>query len=232
LPHAWGKLNTDFPNYYMSARLVHEGFDTTRINEWAWLQREKDHRAVDVATIGILPITPFSTLVMWPLAAKHVWIVFNLGLLIPLFWMLRNLTGLSWQRIGLVFALSFPLHRNFLFGQFYLLLLVLIVAAVWAYLRGWHGLAGGLIAVAAACKIFPILLFVFFVQRRAWRALIAGAATLLAAGDSVRGIRAWRRLKFREEVSIPLAGTPRTRFDTSYPRFFSYAGCSGGDIHG
>jgi hypothetical protein len=188
LPHAWGKLNTDFPNYYMSARLMHEGFDTTRINEWAWLQREKDHRSVDVATIGILPITPFSTLVMWPLtgleplAAKHIWILFNLGLRIPLFWMLRNLTGLSWQRVGLVFALSFPLHRNFLFGQFYLLLLVLIVAAVWAYLRGWHGLAGGLIAVAAACKIFPILLFVFFVQRRAWRALIAGAATLLSGG--------------------------------------------------
>jgi hypothetical protein len=197
LPHAWGKLNTDFPNYYMSARLVHEGFDTTRINEWAWLQREKDHRAVDVATIGILPITPFSTLVMWPLAglapltAKHVWIVFNLALLIPLFWMLRNLTGLSWQRVGLVFALSFPLHRNFLFGQFYLLLLVLIVAAVWAYVRGWHGLAGGLIAVAAACKIFPILLFVFFVQRRAWRALIAGAATLLAAGGVSVAVFGW-----------------------------------------
>lgn len=197
LPNAWSKLNTDFPNYYMSARLVHEGFDTTRINEWAWLQREKDHRAVDLATIGIIPITPFSTLVMWPLtglaplAAKHVWIVFNLGLLIPLFWMLRSMTGLSWQRIGLVFALSFPLHRNFLFGQFYLLLLVLIVAAVWAYLRGWHALAGSLIAVAAACKIFPILLLVFFVQKRAWRALAAGAATLLAAGGVSIAVFGW-----------------------------------------
>ena len=67
MPRAWGKLNTDFPNYYMSARLAHEGYDTARVNEWVWLQREKDHRAVDIPIIGMLPITPFSTLVMWPL---------------------------------------------------------------------------------------------------------------------------------------------------------------------
>ena len=30
MPRAWNKLNTDFPNYYMSARLAHEGFDTAR----------------------------------------------------------------------------------------------------------------------------------------------------------------------------------------------------------
>ena len=32
-----------------------------------------------------------------------------------------------------------------------------------------------------ACKVFPVLLFVFFLQRRAWRALISGAITGLAA---------------------------------------------------
>ena len=32
MPRAWGKLNTDFPNYYMSARLAHEGYDTARMN--------------------------------------------------------------------------------------------------------------------------------------------------------------------------------------------------------
>ena len=67
LPRAWRTLNTDFPNYYMSARLAHEGFDTSRMYEWPWIEREKDHRAVDIRVIGLLPITPFSTLAVWPL---------------------------------------------------------------------------------------------------------------------------------------------------------------------
>ncbi|HEY1965086.1 MAG TPA: glycosyltransferase 87 family protein [Acidobacteriaceae bacterium] len=183
MPRAWSKLNTDFPNYYMSARLAHEGFDTAREYEWVWIEREKDHRAVDIRVIGLLPITPFSTLVMWPLiglsplVAKHAWILANLALLIPLGWLLRSITGLSYRRIALVFALCFPLHRNLLFGQFYVVLLLLIVGACWAYQRGFPALAGALVAIAAACKIFPVVLFVFFLRRGSWRALLSGAAT-------------------------------------------------------
>ena len=130
---------------------------------------------------------PFSTLFVWPLtglaplAAKHVWLLLNLALLVPLCWLLRSMTGLSYQRIALAFALSFPLHRNLLYGQFYLLLLLFIVAGCWAYLRGYHVLAGVLVAIAAAAKIFPVLFFIFFLQRRAWRALLAGAVTGMAA---------------------------------------------------
>jgi hypothetical protein len=105
----------------------------------------------------------------------------NLAFLIPIAWMLRSMTHLSYQRIALVFALSFPLHRNLLFGQFYILLLLLIVAACWAYLRGLHAVAGALVAVAAACKIFPVVFFVFFLRRKDWRALIWGAVAGLAA---------------------------------------------------
>ena len=192
MPRAWGKLNTDFPNYYLSARLAHEGFDTAREYEWVWFEREKDHRALDMTVIGLLPITPFSTLVMWPLtglsalAAKHIWILANLALLLPLGWLLRSITGLSYLRIALIFALCFPLHRNLLFGQFYVVLLLLIVAACWAFQRGLIALAGALVAIAAACKIFPVLLFVFFLRRGSWRALTAGAVTgALALASSV-----------------------------------------------
>jgi hypothetical protein len=87
------------------------------------------------------------------------------------------MTGLGYRRIALTLALSFPLYRNFEFGQFYILLLFLITAACWAYLRDHLALAGALVAIAAACKIFPVLFFVFFIQRRAWRALICGLVT-------------------------------------------------------
>jgi hypothetical protein len=197
LPSAWKTLNTDFPNYYLSARLAHEGYDTSRMYEWSWIEREKDHRAVDIRVIGLLPITPFSTLAMWPLtsltplAAKHVWILLNLAFLAPIAWALRSMSGLSYQRVALVLALSFPLHRNLQYGQFYVLLLLLIVAACWAYLRGLHALAGVLVAVAAAAKIFPLLFFVFFLPRRNWRALAWGAITMLAAAAVSIGVFGW-----------------------------------------
>jgi hypothetical protein len=197
MPRAWNGLVTDFPNYYMSARLAHEGYDTSRMYEWEWLQREKDHRAVDIRVIGLVPITPFSTLFMWPLtklaplAAKRVWILTTLALLIPLGWILRSMTGLTYQRIALAFALSFPFYRNLQFGQFYVFLLLLIAASCWAYVRGFRVLAGVLIGIAAACKIFPVLFFIFFLQRRAWRSLASGVLTG-AVGVAVSvGIFGW-----------------------------------------
>jgi hypothetical protein len=187
LPQAWKTLNTDFPNYYMAARLAHEGYDTSRMYEWSWIEREKDHRAVDIRVIGLLPITPFSTLAVWPLTglapltAKHIWILLNLTFLIPIGWMLRALTRLTYQQIALALSLCFPLYRNLLFGQFYVLILLLIVAACWSYLRGFRVLAGALVAIAAACKIFPALLLIFLLQRREWRALASSVLTGMAA---------------------------------------------------
>jgi len=187
LPRAWRSLITDFPNYYLAAQLAREGDDTSRMYEWTWIERQKDHHAIDVRVIGLAPITPFSTLVIWPLtglsplAAKQAWIVTNLLLLLPLAWFLQSMVGLGYRRIALAFAMSVPLYRNLEYGQFYVFLLLLIATACWAYLRGFHSLAGGLIALAAACKIFPILFFVFFLQRRDWRALIWGLITVTAA---------------------------------------------------
>ena len=187
MPRAWARLITDFPNYYLTARLVHEGYDTDRMYEWTWLQREKDHRSIDSEAVGLIPNTPLTSLIIWPLsafpalAAKHVWILVNLALLVPLCWLLRSLTGLSYQRAALVLALSFPLYRNLQFGQYYIFLLALIVAACWCYVRKFYAISGALIAIAAVCKIFPILFVLLFLERRAWRALASCAVTGAAA---------------------------------------------------
>ncbi len=185
----------------MAARLAHDGYDTSRMYEWSWIEREKDHRGVDIRVIGLLPITPFSTLAVWPLAgltplaAKHIWILVNLAFLIPISWMLRGMTGLGYRRIALVIFLSFPLHRNLLYGQFYVLLLLMITAACFSYLRGYRVLAGALVAIAAMCKVFPLLFLVFFLQRRDWRALTSGVITgvsSVAISIAVFGLNAHR----------------------------------------
>ena len=179
LPRAWRSLNTDFPNYYLAARLVREGVDPSRAYEWIWLQREKDHRNIDQRVIGLVPITPFSTLAMWPLtglpplAAKHAWLLFNLALLFPIAWLMSDVSGLSLLQVGCLLGLSFPLHRNLLYGQYYIVLLGILTAGCWAIQRQRNRMAGSLIALGVAVKIFPVILTLHFVRKKNWEALLA-----------------------------------------------------------
>ena len=187
LPGAWRTLNTDFPNYYLTASLLHEGFDTSRVYEWLWIERQKDHRQLDQRIVGMVPITPFSTLAVYPLTsmsaltAKRCWIVINLALLVATAFLLRGLTCLSWRRIALIAALSSSMRLNFMYGQYYVLLLFLLTLACWLYLRQrsfWSGVA---IGIAAGLKIFPAVFLLYFLRRKDWKAIAGGAVAGLAA---------------------------------------------------
>src|SRR5260370_37923330 len=96
VPDGWKTLNTDFSNYYLTARLAREKSDTSRIYEWIWLQRQKDHRDIDQRIISLVPITPFSTLAVWPLAAapplvaKHRWLILNIAIVVAVSVYLRS----------------------------------------------------------------------------------------------------------------------------------------------
>ena len=196
LPEAWNKLNTDFPNYYLTSRLLQEKFDTTRVYEWLWIQREKDHRDIDQRVVGMIPITPFSTLAVRPLVslsplmAKRCWLVVNLCLLAWIAVLLRSMTQMAWRRIALVIALSSPLHRNLLYGQYYVLLLFVLALACWFYLREQRLAAGMLIGVGFGLKIFPILYLLYFLRKRDYRVLaggIAGCAAVAVASIAAFG---------------------------------------------
>jgi Glycosyltransferase family 87/Dipeptidyl peptidase IV (DPP IV) N-terminal region/WD40-like Beta Propeller Repeat len=196
LPKAWQSLNSDFPNYYLTARLVREHYDTSRVYEWVWLQRQKDHRDIDQTTVGMAPITAFSTLALYPfasmpaLAAKRCWLTLNLGFLLATFWLLQRATTLSWRRILLIAALSFPLRVNFLLGQYYVLLLFLLTLACWLYLGQRRFMAGVFVGLAGGLKIFPFVYLLFFLRKRDWRAFAGGLVTslsILAASITIFG---------------------------------------------
>jgi hypothetical protein len=186
-PKAWHTLGSDFPNYYLAARLMRERYDTTRIYEWIWLQRQKDHRAIDQRTVGMVPITPFSTVFVYPfssmpaLTAKHFWLILNLGLLLATLALLQSLTSLSWRHVFLIAALSVPLRMNFLLGQYYILLLFLLTLACWLYVAQRRFMAGLLVGLAAGLKIFPIVYLLLFLRKRDWRAFAGGVLASLGS---------------------------------------------------
>jgi hypothetical protein len=192
LPAGWKTLNTDFSNYYLAARLVQEKTVTSRIYEWIWLQRQKDHRNIDQRIISFVPITPFSTLAVWPFAsappllAKHRWLVLNIAMVVAIVALLRSLTQLPLRRVILVAALSVPLNKNLLYGQYYVLLLLVLTLACWCYVRQKRFMSGLLVGLGFGLKLFPILYLGYFLRKRDFKAFAGGV--IGAAGAAIASI--------------------------------------------
>ena len=199
---AWRELNTDFPNYYLTARLYRGGSSLDRVYEWIWFQRQKDHAGIDRGVVGYVPLSPYSALLVAPLAmlpplvAKRCWLCANLVLLGATIPLLRSMTRLTHLRVTLLLFLSIvPLRANFLFGQQYLVLLFLVALAASFYLRGRDFACGAVLAVAAALKIYPVLFAAFFLLKGRWRALVGLSvvvASLIAAAIPLFGAETLR----------------------------------------
>ena len=194
---AWRTMNTDFPNYYLAASLHRHGIPLDRAYDWRWFQRYKDHLQIDQSIVGFAPHPPMCALPMLPLAvlppleAKRVWLILNLGFFTLALWILHRVTRLGWRRILLLsFLCMLPLRENFLFGQYYLLILLLICIAYYAFLRGHRFTCGALLAGAASLKIFPAFFLILFLRKRDWRAaagLIIGGIALAATSVIIFG---------------------------------------------
>jgi hypothetical protein len=199
---AWGRVNTDFPNYYLAARLLRGGYPLERVYDWVWFQRQKDHAGIDWGIVSYGPLTPFSALVLAPftslptLAAKRCWTVLNVLLLGGTLVLLRKTCRLSLRRIAIVtFLAVVPLRTNFDFGQQYVMVLFLVALAAWLSQAGKGALAGAIVAVATVLKLYPALFVVLFLLQRRWSALrgfFATVAMSFAGGVALFGIEPFR----------------------------------------
>jgi hypothetical protein len=143
-------------------------------------------------------LSPFAA-IDWP-AAGHVWLVFNLGLLVFVMWGVARLAGLEGRaRLGLWAGtlLLAPVATGMFVGQLALLTLALVVAG--ELLRagrvagsrpgGGSFASGALLGTAAVLKPQLGLLFlVYEAGRLRWKSCLGamGAIAVLAAIGSVR----------------------------------------------
>ena len=155
-----------------------------------------------------VPHPPFVALLVTPLgalpqaAASVVWLALELVCLVASFVLLRRNLGEPAVGIAVLLGASLlwpPVMLELLYGQLNLLVLVLLVAC-WAALRAdRQPLAGGLLALAAAAKVYPLLMVAYFLLRRkgraaAWFCLASaalGLVTLVCLGPEA--LRAYVR---------------------------------------
>ena len=200
----WRILNSDFPNYYLAASLYHRGIPLDRAYEWIWFQRQKDYLSIPQPLMAFIPNPPLCALPILPLsrlpplAAKHVWLVLNLGFLVLALGLLRRVTKLPWRRAAIIAMLCIvPLRANFLLGQYYVVILFLICAAYYCSVLNRRFASGLLLGAAASLKIFPALFLILFIWKRDWRSaagLVVGMAALTAISIAIFGSEVHRIL--------------------------------------
>ncbi len=199
---AWATLNTDFPNYYLSARLYLDGYPVERLADWAWMQRLKDHAGIDQPLVGFIPLTLFSSLVVAPLtalpilAAKRVWLAVSFLLLAAIGAILTRITKVGPRRIALLILIPIvPLRMHFHYGQQNVLLLFLVTLSAWAYFEERKFTAGAVLALASALKLYPAMLALLFVRKRQWRALAGLACGVVVVAISALALFGWEPVR-------------------------------------
>src|SRR5215813_6075876 len=134
---AWNSIVTDFPNYYVSAWAVRHGEDLSRLYDPVWFEREKHRSGIERPAALFNYFPPMNALIMWPLAelspikAKQAWTIINVIVLAAVIALTVKATGLGWLSSAAVAFLGLDaLGNNFTYGQFYIVLTLLMLAAI------------------------------------------------------------------------------------------------------
>ncbi len=101
-----------------------------------------------------------------------------------------------------------PLYDTLAYGQIDLLLLFLLTLALWALQERRELLAGGLIALGALFKIYPVLLLAFLVMKGHWRGLAGFVLGMLLANGLALLVMGWEMHRvYLTEVLPNIGGT-------------------------
>lgn len=91
--------------------------------------------------------------------------------------------GLSLAGIGMLLYAGyreFPAHITL--GNVNQIMLAILAGFVWTYLRGHYRIAGALLGLAIAIKVWPLALLPLVLRERQWQALAATSAIILGQG--------------------------------------------------
>jgi hypothetical protein len=168
---AWTAVNSDFANYYVSAKLVAGGEDLSNIYDNNWFQQKIKSFGID--TPG--KFAPFPPLTAWwllpftifkPLAAQQVFTLINLFFLFTGIVLIKKLTNFTWEHTALILLASgLGLANNFAFGQVYLIMTVAILLSVYLMQKNHTVLPGIILGYFTCLKYFPaVIIFALLIN--------------------------------------------------------------------
>ena len=181
------RMETDFPNYYTAAKLTAQHMPLRQFYDWVWFQRQIHYAGIDHQLGGYIPHTPLTMLPYLPLIefspqrAKQVWLLLEVILLAASVLLLSRIGRLPQLDVLVLSLLAYSsLSFNFELGQYYILILCLLVSSFYCLLRRHQYLGGALLGLIFALKLYTAPFALYFLVRRQWKALYGFAGTVAA----------------------------------------------------
>jgi hypothetical protein len=206
----WKQLNSDFPNYYTAAVLVRQHQPLHNYYDWTWFERQMNYAGAGLQLGAYTPQTPLTMLPLVgltglePLRAKRVWLLCDLGFLAVSVWLLSRMTRFRVEQIWLLaFCGYFSLRTNFLYGQYYIFLLLLLTLTVYFLDRGNLAVSGALAALAFGLKLYGGPFLLFYLAKRKWNAVIAMIVTTACLGAIAIFLFGWHDIVYYLTQMLP-----------------------------
>jgi hypothetical protein len=206
----WTRAETDFPNYYTAAVLVRKGEPLRNYYDWTWFQRQMNYAGIERQRGAYAAQTPLTMLPMLPLVAftpqtaKRIWLTLNLGFLAATVWLLSRATRFRVEQTALLALCGYgSLYTNFLLGQYYVFLLLLLTLAFY-FLEQRDSPAGGFFAgVAFGLKLYGGPFLLYFAAKRRWKAVAGMIAALICLGAAALAMFGWADLAYYATQVFP-----------------------------
>ena len=177
-------VRSDFPNYYVSSKLLLEGKDLSGLYSNTTFNDLIHSYGIDQEG-KFAPFPPPTAFIMLPIAgfqpiiAKRIWTSINILLLYGVIVLFSKISKLNLQQSATLVLLSgVALFNNFYLGQVYLLVLFMWMLA-WLQAEKRSGWSGLLLAFGIAIKYFPIVTLSAFLIRKNFKVIVATGISLV-----------------------------------------------------
>lgn len=181
---SWKSIHSDFPSYYVSSRIVLEGTSVEKLYNDDYFSEKAREYGID-RHVRFSPFPPATAFILLPLAsldplaAQRIWTLVNIIALGACIYILKKIT--CWRyRPTAVFVLlgGIGLATNFRFGQFYLMLSLMIMTAYLLEKNGKLGWAGLLLGLGMVLKYFPMVFVLGYVISKSWKLVFYSVGTV------------------------------------------------------
>lgn len=170
----WNQTKSDFPNYYVSSKLLVQG----QLHEAYDVQKFTQHIAkYDAQAAGLFvmypPTTALMTIFLSPfdiLMAKRIWVIISIMAALGIVFFLSKQLKIDLIDASNILLMSgFNLYNDLMLGQVYVVMVFLLIYGWYLYHHNKIIGAGTVWGVVAAIKFLPLFFIPFFILKRHYK---------------------------------------------------------------
>ncbi len=194
----WTSIRSDFPNYYVSSRLIIEHQNDIQLYNNSWFQDQIYKHQMD-SPGKFAPFPPPTAFILLPISgltplkAKRCWLIINVGFLFLLSRLISKICEFDFKgSLLLILSTGIALANTMMLGQMYILLLL---SMLWAYhllVAKKSSLPGMILGAGIAVKYFPAVFIPSLIHAKRWKSLLVLSLSILVLNTAALFVFGWK----------------------------------------